>query len=115
MDADGNVTIKGIGKTEISASMEGNILYSDVKMVQPLTVKAKEEKPTEPSDKEDIDKKDPPKNTEMIKENVKKAETVKKTVKTGDDTAPELYALLAAAAVICIAGAVIVTVRRRKK
>ena len=115
VDADGNVTIKGIGKTEISASMEGNILYSDVKMVQPLTVKAKEEKPTEPSDKEDIDKKDPPKNTEMIKENVKKAETVKKTVKTGDDTAPELYALLAAAAVICIAGAVIVTVRRRKK
>ncbi|MCH1983363.1 5'-nucleotidase C-terminal domain-containing protein [Ruminococcus sp. OA3] len=104
IDEEGNVTIKGAGKTEISAVMAGNLLYREVSVSRSFEVEEEAPPAKEPADPEDpADTKDPasskapkPKRT-VTPTRRQSTGTRSRPVKTADETSSELYLALALA------------------
>lgn len=113
IDEEGNVTIQGIGNTEISAVMAGNLLYKDVSVSQTFTVtKAAEEVTLTPDPSPTPRPTVTPRPKRTVTPAVRKTTKSKsKPVKTADESSPELSLALALAG----AGGIIILLRKKRK
>ena len=113
VDEEGTVTVKGIGTTNISAVMAGNLLYQDVRVSQELTVTEAVQDPTvtpSPDPTEAPKKTATPAPKKTI--TPKATAVISKTVRTADESRPELYLALS---LLGAAGIGIVIYKKRKR